>query len=120
MIMFDENLIQETIEGNMRRNAELLEVLHGKGIALDFSRRIEFHFWAWSRIDAEKLKGALAQNGAIVKDVIAVKENGEDLWSVTAEFNRTPALAASIEQTKTNVLLAAQFDCVYDGWGMRL
>jgi hypothetical protein len=44
--MLDETTIREAIDGNTRRNAELLDVLREKGIALDVSRKIEFHYWA--------------------------------------------------------------------------
>jgi regulator of RNase E activity RraB len=118
--MLDETTILETIDGNMRRNAELLDVLREKGIALDVSRKIEFHYWAWSESDAAKLKEALIQAEVVVKEVAAIKGENENLWSATAEVKTTPALAASLEQTRTNVMLAAKFDCIYDGWGTRI
>ena len=118
--MLDEKTIQESIEGNIRRNKELLSVLIKKGVALDVNREIEFHYWAWDQIKAIRIKNKLIQNGATVKDPISVKENDDVLWSVTAEMNVTPSFAASSEQTKNNVLLAAENDGVYDGWGMRL
>jgi regulator of RNase E activity RraB len=118
--MLDDNSIQEAIEGNTRRNAELLTILRGKGVVLDASHTIEFHYWAWNQANAIRLKNTLIQNGASVKEVLSVKEGDEHLWSITTEVNTTPSLAASLKQTRTNVILAAEFDCVYDGWGMRL
>ena len=115
--MLDEAAIQESIEGNSRRNTELISVLRERGVVLDTSRKIEFHFWAKSQSDAAKLKQALVQNGATVKDIIFVEEDNNDLWSVTAEMNIAPVLAASLERTKINVVLAAKFDCVYDVLG---
>lgn len=117
--MLDETTIQETLEGNVKRNTELLIILGEKGVSLDKSREIEFHYWAWNQNDVVKFKQVLIQNGANVKEVL-VKENNENLWSLTAILTTTPTLAASLEQTKTNVMLAAEFNCVYDGWGMRL
>jgi hypothetical protein len=118
--MLDEKGIEKAIESNMRRNAELLSVLNKKGVVLDINREIGFHYWAWDQIDAMRLKNKLIQNGATVKEPVSVKENDENLWSITAELNITPLLAASSEQTIKNVMLAAEFDCAYDGWGMSL
>lgn len=118
--MLDGTTVQEAIDGNMRRNAELLALVREKGVALDVSRKIEFHYWAWSESNAAKLKEALIQAGATVKEITAIKEEKENLWSATAEVMTTPAKAASLEQTRTNVMLAAEFDCIYDGWGTRI
>lgn len=118
--MLDETTIREAIDGNTRRNAELLDVLREKGIALDVSRKIEFHYWAWSESDAAKLKEVLIQAGAAVKEITAIEGEQENMWSATAEVMATPALAASLEQTRANVMLAAKFNCVYDGWGTRI
>jgi regulator of RNase E activity RraB len=118
--MLDETAIQETIDGNMRRNAELLALLREKRVALDVSRKIEFHYWAWSESDAAKLKEVLIQAGAAVKEITAIEGEQENMWSATAEVMTAPALAASLEQTRTNVMLAAKFDCIYDGWGTRI
>ena len=118
--MLDGTTVQEAIDGNMRRNAELLALLREKGVALNVSRKVEFHYWAWSESSAAKLKEVLIQAGAAVKEITAIEGEQENMWSATAEVMTTPALAASLEQTRTNVMLAAKFDCVYDGWGTRI
>ena len=118
--MLNESTIQETLEGNLQRNVQLLAVLREKGVSVEEDRNIEFHYWAWSRATAENLKQALVQNGSVVNEIVSVKEDDEDLWSITAELKTTVMLAVSSDWTKANVLLAAEFDCIYDGWGMSL
>lgn len=115
--MLDKEIIQKTIDDNMCRNAELLALLRKKEVALEAIRKIEFHYWATDETEAIRLESALIRNGTTVKDIVQLKENDENIWSVTAEAELSPSSAASLEQTRGNALLAAEFNCVYDGWG---
>lgn len=116
--MLDENVIQETIDENMNRNEELLEVLAEAKVDPNASCVIEFHYCAWSQEDATNLKNALIKSGAKVEEDSAVEEDDVEVWTLTAELTVTPASAASLELTDANARLAAEFDCIYDGWGM--
>jgi regulator of RNase E activity RraB len=115
--MLDEAQIQEGLAGHAARNAELLRNLRDKGVSLDAPQFVEHHFWAKGQRNAALLAKALYDRGYLVL-VISPEEDDSGLWDVEAGIEQSLAEAADPALTEELTRLAAQFDGVYDGWGV--
>ncbi|HWQ54665.1 MAG TPA: ribonuclease E inhibitor RraB [Bryobacteraceae bacterium] len=100
------------------RNADLRQVLLGKGVNLTEQRPVDVHFWAWTQRDAAVLARELFKKGFLVKLLSpSPTPDDEARWGIEAGALVVPDQILGDEFTEGMVRLAAQSDSVYDGWG---
>jgi regulator of RNase E activity RraB len=113
-----EDQIQESLTRHRKRNADLRQVLLGKGVNLTEQRPADVHFWAWTQRDAAVLARELFKKGFLVKLLSpSPTPDDEAKWGIEAGALVVPDQILGDEFTEGMVRLAAQCDSVYDGWG---
>ena len=113
-----ESEINALIDGNRKRNIELLEKLGDQGIELDDDRSVDHHFWCKDRQSAALLAKELYDRGLLVLTIAPVStDNNSVIWNVEAGVSQSPRAAVSLKLVEELTRLAAQFESVYDGWG---
>lgn len=113
-----EDQIFESISRHRERNADLRQVLSGKGVNLSEQRPVDVHFCAWNQRDAAVLSRELIRKDFLVK-LLSPSPTSDDeaRWAIEAGALVVPDQILGDEFTEGMVKLAAQFDSVYDGWG---
>jgi len=84
---------------------------------IEIEEQKELHFWAFRRQDAVMLAKALYDDGLIVLALAHVPDDG-DRWNIEAGIKETVENLTGAPMVRKFVELAAQFDAIYDGWGM--
>ncbi len=110
--------VHESLAKHRKRNADLRQVLVGKGVNLSEQCPADIHFWAWSQRDASVLARELFKKGFLVKLLSpSPAPEDEDRWGIEAGALIVPDQILGDDFTEGMVRLAAQCEAVYDGWG---
>lgn len=111
--------VNEQINGHIERNNALKRTLLEKGASLGDERSIELHFWAFNKQNAAMLAKALYENGLMVLTLSQVRSE-DSRWTVEAGIKDSIGHLTSPSVVKKFVELAAEFDSIYDGWGVAI
>lgn len=116
--MLDEQRIQSSIDGHLKRNWEILKHLREKGVGLKNPLKTEHHFMAPRQLEAGKLAMTLHDRGFNILEMIpAETRDGHEGWAVEGAIEMTVEAAADPATAEELVKLAATFDAIYEGWG---
>ena len=116
--MIEKKTIEETISGHEARNASLRQVFLEKNVDLTEPRKIECHFWTWSRNDAAELAESLKSRGFEILTQRPVAIAGDSSrWNLEAAVRQSIDLTMRREFTDEFVRLADFHNGLYDGWG---
>lgn len=116
--MLNEDKIQSSIDGHLRRNWEILKYLRERGIELRCALLTEHHFMAPRQLEAGKLAMALHHKGFNILEMEpAETKDGRAGWAVEGAIEMTVEAAADPATAEELVKLAATFDAIYEGWG---
>lgn len=102
------------VEEHSLRNRALLQRLRELGVDLSRPRPIDFHFWAGSQDDADRLEHDLKSIGMRV-EALSSDEPGN--WSVEAMQEVSPTQASDAALVERLARLAAKNRSEFDGWG---
>jgi hypothetical protein len=116
--MTEKKTIEEIISGHEVRNASLRQVFLEKKVDLTEPRKIDCHFWIWSRSDAAELAESLKSRGfEILAQRPAAKAGDPSRWNLEAAVRQSIDLTMRPEFTDELVRLADSHSGIYDGWG---
>jgi len=119
--MAKEKTIEQIISGHEARNASLRQVFLAKDVDLTAARKIECHFWTWSKEDAAELSGSLKGRGfEILTQGPAATGDDPGRWNLEAAVRQSIDLTLRREFTDELVRLADSHRALYDGWGTRV
>lgn len=110
--------IDEIISGHKARNASLRGVFLEKKVDLKEARRIEFHFWTWSRKDTSELAESLKSRGFdIMRQQPAGIAGDSERWDLEVAVRQSIDVTLRPEFTDELARLADSHHGLYDGWG---
>jgi regulator of RNase E activity RraB len=89
-------------------------------VKTDAERLVDYHFWSFEQRDAAMLGRQLYREGYLILSISAVEQDGDKVWSVEAQMEHSPEVAANSKQTEELTHLAAKFHSIYDGWGTKI
>ena len=112
--------VETNIAAHAKRNEELKRMLRSKGVEFNTNQSIELHFWAFKRQEAVMLAKALYDEGLIVLALAPLPDDDEGRWNVEAGIKETVEHLTTLAVVRKFAELAAQFNAIYDGWGMSL
>jgi hypothetical protein len=116
-----QKTIEEIISGHEARNASLRHVFLEKKVDLTEPRKIECHFWIWSRDDATELAESLKSRGfEILTQRPAAIAGDSARWNLEAAVRQSIDLTMRREFTDELARLADSHGGLYDGWGTRI
>ena len=110
--------VEQIISGHEVRNASLRQVFLDRKVDLKEPRKIECHFWSWSRKDTAELAVSLKSRGfEILAQRPAAIPGDSDRWDLEAAVKQSIELTLRPEFTDELVRLADSHGGIYDGWG---
>jgi hypothetical protein len=110
--MAEKKKIEQIISGHEVRNASLRQVFLNKNVDLTEPRKIECHFWAWSREDTTELSESLKRRGfEILTQRPAARAGAEAAVRQSIDLTLRPEFTDELSR------LADSHNALYDGWG---